>query len=282
MLTFAMLLWASTFITLKVAFQTYDPMVVLFGRMLVASCCAAFFPSVFRNVNLRKRDLKYILFLVICEPCLYFVFEAGALVRTSAAQAGMITSIMPLMTAIGAWMILKESLSLRTCFGFALAVSGALWLSLASTASEQGPEPLLGNFLEFMAMVCATGYALSLKKLTEQYSPFYLTFIQAFAGTLFFFPALFLPSTVLPVSLEPMPLLSILYLGVGVTLGAYGFYSYGMSRIPASRATAFINLIPIFTLVLSMVILGERFSCIQYLASAVILIGVVVSQDELF
>lgn len=278
-LVVATFLWASTLVTLKIAFRTYDPMVVLFGRMLVASLCAVFVPSLFKNAHVRKKDIKLILFLVLCEPCLYYLFEAAALVRTSAAQAGMITAIMPMMTAVGAWIILKEQLSLRTCTGFALAVGGAVTLSLVSKASEHGPSPILGNFLEFLAMVCATGYALSLKKLTARYSPFFLTFVQAFAGTLFYFPILFFPGVHLPHKIDPFGLAAVLYLGICVTLGAYGLYSYGVSRIPASRATAFINLIPVFTLILSMLILKERFSGLQYMASAVILVGVFLSQD---
>ncbi len=274
-----MILWASTFVALKLAFSLYDPMVVIFGRMAVASLFAVFFPFVFKNIQFRIKDLKYIAFMVICEPCLYFIFEAKALIYTSAAQAGMITSMMPLMVAIGAWLFLKENLTLKTCLGFATAVSGALWLSFASESSIQGPRPLLGNFLEFIAMVCASGYALSLKKLTSHYSPLFLTFIQAFAGAIFFFPALFLPGTQLPVQAEPVPLFAIFYLGSVVTLGAYGFYNYGVSKIPASQATAFINLIPVFSLIMSAIVLGERFTSVQYLASMLVFIGVILSQD---
>ena len=279
-LVIAMVLWASTFVALKIAFRTYDPMVVIFGRMAVASLCALFFPMAFKNIDFRLKDAKYMALMVICEPCLYFVFEAKALVHTSAAQAGMITTMMPLLTAIGAWLILKERLTFKTCLGFAMAVGGALWLSLVSQASDQAPNPLLGNFLEFMAMVCATGYALSLKKLTDRYSPLFLTFIQAFAGAIFFFPTLFLPGTTLPTQLDPVPLTAILYLGSAVTLGAYGFYNFGVSRIPASQATAFINLIPVFTLIMSAVILGERFTLVQYLASFLVFAGVIISQDR--
>ncbi len=279
-LVLAMILWASTFVALKLAFRIYDPMVVIFGRMIVASICALFFPFVFKNIRFRKKDIKYMAFMVICEPCLYFVFEAKALVYTTAAQAGMITSMMPLMVAIGAWLILKEKLTPRTCIGFTIAVMGALWLSFASKASAQGPNPLLGNFLEFMAMVCASGYALSLKKLTARYSPLFLTFVQAFAGAIFFFPFLFLPGTELPVQAEPVPLMAILYLGAVVTLGAYGLYNYGVSKIPASQATAFINLIPVFSLAMSAAVLGERFTAVQYLASLLVLFGVILSQDR--
>jgi len=279
-LVLAMVLWASTFVALKLAFRIYDPMVVIFGRMIVASLLAVFFPFVFKNIRFRKKDIKYIAFMVICEPCLYFIFEANALVYTTAAQAGMITSMMPLMVAIGAWLILKERLTLRTCIGFTIAVLGALWLSLVSKASVHGPNPLLGNFLEFLAMVCASGYALSLKKLTARYSPLFLTFIQAFAGAIFFFPFLFLPGTELPTQAEPMPLMAILYLGSVVTLGAYGLYNYGVSKIPASQATAFINLIPVFSLAMSAAVLGERFTAVQYLASLLVLFGVILSQDR--
>lgn len=279
-LVLAMVLWASTFVALKLAFRLYDPMVVIFGRMAVASLLAIFFaPFAFKNIPFRKKDLKYIAFMVICEPCLYFIFEAQALVHTSAAQAGMITSMMPLMVAIGAWLFLKEKLSLKTCLGFTIAVIGALWLSFASESSSHAPNPRLGNFLEFMAIVCASGYALSLKKLTSRYSPLFLTFVQAFSGAIFYFPALFLPGTQIPTQIEPVPLFAIFYLGSAVTLGAYGFYNYGVSKIPASQATAFINLIPVFGLIMSALVLGERFSSVQYMASILVLTGVIISQD---
>ncbi len=277
-LVLATVLWASTFIALKLAFRAYDPMVVIFGRMIVASLCALCFPFVFRKIPFRLKDVKYMAIMVICEPCLYFIFEAKALVYTSASQAGMITTMMPLMVAIGAWGILKEKLTRQTIFGFLIAIMGALWLSISSESSQHAPNPLWGNFLEFMAMICTSGYVIALKKLTHRYSSLFLTFLQAFAGAIFFFPVLFFPTTVLPVQIVPVSFFSILYLGSVVTIGAYGCYNYGASKIPASQAASFINLIPIFTLGLSAVILGEKFTGVQYMASALVLAGVILSQ----
>jgi drug/metabolite transporter (DMT)-like permease len=222
--------------------------------------------------------MKYMVIMVICEPCLYFVFEAKALVHTSASQAGMIATMMPLLVAIAAWGFLKERLTAKTLFGFLIAVTGALWLSISSEASEHAPNPVWGNFLEFMAMVCASGYAICLKKLTDYYSSLFLTFLQAFAGAVFFFPILFFPSTTLPTEIVTLPFFSILYLGSAVTLGAYGCYNYGVSQIPASQATAFINLIPVFTLIMGVLVLGERFTYVQYLASALVFVGVILTQ----
>jgi drug/metabolite transporter (DMT)-like permease len=278
-LVMAMVFWASSFVALKLAFRGYDPMVVIFGRMVVASVCFAPFIPTFRSaMPLLRRDLRPLLFMAFCEPCLYFLFEARAMVFTTASQAGMITAMLPLMVAVGARVVLGEILTVRTAIGFAVAIFGACWLSMAGQPSMDAPNPVLGNFLEFMAMVCATGYIISLKHLTARYSPFFLTAVQAFVGAVFFFPFLFLPATVSPKKFDLIPALAIVYLGAVVTLGAYGLYNYSVSRIPVSRTSVFFNLIPVFTVLLGALILGERFSFFQYIASGLVFIGIYLSQ----
>jgi drug/metabolite transporter (DMT)-like permease len=76
-----------------------------------------------------------------------------------------------------------------------------------------------------------------------------------------------------------VPALSIVYLGIFVTMGAYGLYNYAVSKVPASQAAAFVNLIPVFTVILGRVILDEHFTAIQYVASAIVITGVFMSQD---
>ncbi len=273
----AMILWASSFVALKIAFRAYHPMVVIFGRMLFASIVFLIFFPLWNKNRIQKNDIKYLLLMAFFEPCLYFVLEAKALLYTSAAQAGMITSLFPMTVGIGAAIFLKEVISLRTVFGFLLAAAGAAWLSLASNITDYAPNPVLGNSLEFLAMVSGTGYALLLKKLTSRYTPFFLTAIQAFTGCIFFLPLMLIRAP-LTFTFEALPFFSIVYLGIGITLGGYGLYNFGVSRMPASRATAFVNLIPVFGLVLAWLVLGETFNKWQYLASATVLAGVAISQ----
>lgn len=274
----AMLLWSSSFVALKLAFQGYLPMQVIFGRMLVASLCFLIFIPSFRRIQWRRQDIKYLLIMAICEPCLYFIFEAKALENTSASQAGMITAMLPLLVAILAWTFLKEQVSRQTLFGFSLAIAGACWLSLSSETSEMAPNPQLGNFCEFLAMVCAAGYTVSLKHLTSNYPPLFLTAFQAFLGSLFFFPFLLFPEIGVPNHWTAVPALSIIYLGTFITLGAYGLYNFGVSKIPANQAAAYVNLIPVFSVLLGMMILGDRLTTGQWLASGLVFIGVYVSR----
>jgi drug/metabolite transporter (DMT)-like permease len=216
----------------------------------------------------------------VCEPGLYFVFEAMALKRTDASQAGMICALLPLMVGVAAHYLLGEKLTRRTLGGFALAVFGAITLSAAATSTESAPDPMFGNFLEFLAMICAMGSMISLKKLTPRYNSWFLTMIQAFIGSLFFFPLLFLPSTTLPTEFSWIGFSAVLYLGVFVTIGAYGLYNYGMSKIPASQASTFINMIPVISLFCGWLILDERLNLTQYIASTFVILGVYLSQGR--
>ena len=164
--------------------------------------------------------------------------------------------------------------------GFFLAIVGACWLSIGATSSENAPNPILGNFLEFLAMICAVGYITTLKNLTARYSPFFLTALQALIGTVFFLPLALFPTNSFPTVFEPTATMAVVYLGAAVTLGAYGCYNFGVSKLPASQATAFINLIPVFTIILGWLVLGERFNTMQYIAAAIVFTGVILSQDS--
>jgi drug/metabolite transporter (DMT)-like permease len=279
-LLLAAVLWSSSFIALKIAFRAYDPMVVIFGRMLVGSLCFLLVSKrVTTALHYRRGDYKLILFMAFCEPCLYFIFEAKAVQNTTASQAGMITAILPILVMVAALLLLKERIKKKAWLGASTAVAGVCWLTLESSPSTDAPNPLLGNFLEFLAMVCAAGYTIALKFLTERYSPFFLTAMQAFIGCIFYLPLLFLPSTTLPDQLHPGPALAIVYLGAVITLGAYGLYNYGVKHLPANLAASYINLIPIFSVLLGWLILGETLTIWQICAGMFIIGGVYLTQN---
>lgn len=278
-LLLAMTLYASSFIALKYAFTVYDPMLVIFGRMLIASCCFLLVGRrLTRRLEYRKGDYKLLLFMALCEPCLYFIFEAKAIENTTASQAGMITAMLPIFVMVAAVFTLKEKITVRSWIGGLLAVAGVIWLTTAGVPSENAPNPVLGNILEIFAMVCATGYTISIRTLTRRYSPFFLTATQVFVGCLFYFPLVFFPTNSWPEQWQLLPGLAIVYLGAFVSLVAYSLNNYGLKHIEANRAASFVNLIPIFSVLLGWLVLGERFSTGQVLAAAVIMTGVLLAQ----
>ena len=278
-LCIAMVVWASSFIVLKLALDILNPMSIIFGRMVVASCCFLYFLKTFSKLSFTRKDLKYIGLMVFFEPCLYFIFEAKALEFTSAGQAGIITSMMPIITAIGAGVLLKEIITKRVILGSLLAVIGAIWLSLSTGDSEHASNPLLGNILEFCAMIFGSGYAISIRYLSSKFSALFLTAIQSFAGVVFFFPFALWEYNTMPVAdITLNSVLLILYLGIVVTLGGYGLFNFALGRVEANKASVYVNLIPIFAVILAYLILGEKPTVMSIVASSVILMGVAISQ----
>lgn len=282
-LIIGMTAWASSFIGLKFALSAYSPFEVIAGRMFVASViCLPFLKQFFLFLKNRKKAL-ILLVGVVSEPCCYFLFETSALRYTSSAQAGMVLAIMPLCVGFCAWLLLKEKQSLFAWIGFVLAFFGVFWLSFSGETSESVPNPFLGNMLELGAVFCGVGYTLSCRKLTSSMSPWLFTAAQSFGGFLFYLPLNLLPLEFSPVVLDVeipgwLPFVSIIYLGIIVSLLGYGFYNYGVSKLSATEAAAYINLIPVITLVIGVVFLEENLTATQYVASLAILGGMLLSQ----
>ena len=300
-----MIIWATSFVVLKATFSIFGPMFVIWGRLAVGSLIFLFvIKKLWKKCSYQRGDYILLLLMAIFEPCLYFIFESIALTKTAASQAGMITSTLPILVAIAAFFILKEKTTLLTWTGFFTALAGAVILSIYSEVTVGAPEPILGNFLEFCAMICATGYTILLKRLSNRYDPFFLTAILCFVGTIFFLPLALIesggfmthikiiqewmgltPLTLVefggsPIESAHLAILGIVYLGAVVTIGGYSLFSVGVSRLKASTAAAFTNLIPVFTILFSWIFLGEKMNIIQYCGCGLIFAGVYLSQRK--
>jgi drug/metabolite transporter (DMT)-like permease len=276
----AMFLWSSTFVVLKLVFAVFDPMVVLFARMVVASLCLGLLVWLRGGVRFHYRagDWKWLLLMGLIEPCLYFLFEANALRYTSASQAGMVTSAMPFLAGLGAMVFLKEKLGKNKWLGLLLSCAGIIWLTWSGHPDEHAPNPMLGNALELAAMCCSAAFVLIVKKLSDRYSPLVMVGMPALMGCLWFGTGLLLPGVQLPSHFPLLPSLLVLYLGAAVTLGAYGLHIWAVSRVPVSVATSFNNLIPVLTVLSGWAVLGETLNRSQGMACIVVLLGLLLGQ----
>ncbi|ASP40432.1 EamA family transporter [Bacterioplanes sanyensis] len=275
----AMAIWGSSFVAMKMVVSDLSPLVAVFLRMSISLVAfAVLIRWVIRDFRYHPGDWKLLLATAAMEPCLYFIFESLALQYTSASQAGMVSALLPLMVAVSAWWLFDENVVPRQWGGFALALAGVLWMTLGGSQSEQAPNPLLGNFLELLAMVAATGYTLLIKHLTQRYSALFLTALQSVIGCLFFLPLALLSPW--PDSIGWSTWAPLIYLGVVVTLGGYGLYNYSLGHVKATVAAGYVNLIPAFGVVFSVWLLGDQLTLGQWAGIGLIFAGVYLSREQ--
>ncbi len=274
----AVFFWSGSFVAMRVTVQVLNPWSVMWLRMAIA--LVVLLPFLHRSFPLRFRrgDWKRLILMVLFQPCFYFLLESNALRFTTSSQAGVISASVPLLVALGAWLCLRESLNRFTALGLFLAMTGVVVLTISGRSDVAAANPLWGNALELAAMACAAANMLLVKELCRRYNPWSLTALQVIAGSLFFSPGLGDILQTDPSLWTSALVWSLLFLGAFVTLGAFGLYNWAMSRMPASRASAFINLVPMLAVLLGWLVLNEGLNHLQLLAAMVIVGGVILSQ----
>ena len=289
-LIIATVLYGTTLTAMKVCLNYYSEVEMITLRMIISSMLfLPFFLTVYKDLKIDKIDYKFIFLMTICEPCLYLMsklaqsdgkiceLEGGsAAMLTSSGQAGVVSAMEPILIIIFAKLILKEHLPKIAYFGVFLGIIGAIVLSLGSDVNELAPNPLLGNFLELCAEILTVTSIITTKYLMDKYPPFLLAGVQVVLGGVFFMILNALQGgSFVPVFNESFIIL--VYLGV-LTVVSYALYNYGICTLSASKASPFLYLLPISSIIFGCFFLGESFNLLQIFACLLIFVGIYVSQ----
>lgn len=281
-LTASVFLWGGSFAAMRQGIGEIGA----FGLMSLRSLTAVlvllpFIPRFIRSLrqSYLPGDGKLIFLTVLLQPCLYFLFESNALRFTTASQAGVVSATVPILTAVGAWLVLKEPVGKKIIIGMVMAVAGIVIITFSGSSDSGAERPLLGNSMEFIAMICAAGNIVAVRGLSRRYNTWLLTALQIFAGAIFFMPGLLIVIKS-GISFDNLPWIPIVYLGIASSIGAFGLYNWGMKHVPAAKASSFINLIPVVAAFGAWLFLGELLNIIQIAGGAVVIIGVLLSQEK--
>ncbi len=256
----------------------FPPWLLIWLRMVMASAVLLPFWHRLPKPVYQTGDWKWLLGLGILQPCLYFLLEVQALQFTSSGQAGTVAALAPLFVALLAWIWLKERMGFNAILGLVLSLGGVVMLSLGAGHNQSAPNPLLGNALQLLAMLCIAFYMVILKRLSSRYDTWWLTGSQNLLGVLFFLPGIWLAPEGTLAAAPQSAWLSVLYLGGLVTLGGFGLYNMAMRWIPASQAAMSINLVPLIALLMGWLWLDEALNSWQCFAALAIFSGVLLAQ----
>ena len=273
----AVLLYGTTLTATKICLEYYSTPQLMAFRMFVSS--VLFIPFIFtlyKHIKIDRKDLKLIFLMMLCEPCLYFICETNALKYTTSGQAGVVSALEPVILVIAARIILKEKFVKIVYLGLFVSIIGSVLLSLSSDESELAPNPLLGNFLELIAIILTDTCVITTKYLMEKYPPFFLAGISVIGGLIFFT----LYNIIDGGSFTVVPNASVfivIYLGI-LTVVAYGLYNFAICTLPASKFSPFLFVLPIAAVFFGWFFLGETFNLKQFAACLLVFLGIYICQ----
>ena len=278
-LILAMLLYGSTFLAMKVVLDDYHPVTMIAIRMIFASFLfLPFLFTTYKNIKIEKSDFKILFLMIFAEPCFYFIFEGYALQNTTSSQAGIVNALEPVFITLGAAWILKERMPKVAYLGFVIAIIGSVFLSISAQATENAPNPILGNTLECLAIILAALSIISTKYLMDKYPPFYLAGCQIIGGAVFFFILNYFLHGTLSIH-GGISLYILIYLAL-LTVVTYALYNFSMCSLSASKASPFLYLMPVFAMIFGWFFLDEILTKWQIIACFVIFFGIYLTQTN--
>lgn len=275
------IIWGTTFISTKVLLTSFQPVEILFFRFvlgffaLLAAC-----PRRLKSASLIQ-ELTFA-GAGLCGVCLYYLMENIALTYTMASNVGVIISVAPFFTALLSHWFLHQEERLRPGFflGFAVAMAGIALISFNGAALQLNP---VGDLLALLAALLWACYSILTRKISAYNYPTILTTRRIFFyGVLFMVPALFFFDFRLDLFrfADPVRLLNILFLGLGASALCFVTWNFAVRSLGAVRTSTYIYMVPVITLIASVLILHEPFTWMTGAGMLLTLAGLVLSEQK--
>jgi len=278
-LILAMLMWGLTFVFFKFAYESYEPITIIFLRLIISVIFLFIFARFLNKLQpVKRKDFKYIIILALFEPFFYFLGESFGLTYVSSTMGAVIISTIPLIVPVAAFFIYHEKLTALNWVGLVISFTGVLIVVLSGDSELRAR--LKGVFLLFFAVLSAVGYGLTVKKLAHEYNGFTITAYQNTFGIFFFLPLflLFDLNEFLNISPTRSSLLAILYLAVFGSSVTFVIFTMAVRELGTAKANIFTNLIPVFTAVSSYLLLKEPMPGSKIFGIFIVLCGLLMSQ----
>lgn len=216
--------------------------------------------------------------LAFFEPFLYYVGETYGLTTVASTLASVIVSTIPLFAPVLAFIVLREKISLGNILGIVVSLVGVFFVIYEPNVGfNANPRGIALLFLAVFAAIC---YATVLRKIPACYTTMNVIFYQSLLGLLFFIPTFFLTDfpTIRTIQVSRESLLALGMLSLFASVIAFVLFAGAVRQVGVTRTNVFVNLIPVFTAILSWFILDEMLTVSKWIGILIVVVGLFVSQ----
>ncbi|WP_319526411.1 DMT family transporter [uncultured Desulfosarcina sp.] len=270
--------WGGTFISGRMLAESVPPFSAAFIRFFIATVCLYAIVAK-REGSIPRLDKRHFLPVTLLGLTGVFAYNAfffSGLKLVAASRASIIIANNPIIISLLSALFFKEKLSTAKVAGIFISVSGAI-----IAISQGNPLALFaggigrGDVLIFGCVLSWASYSLLGKRVMQDLAPLTAVAHSAAIGML----ALLIPACLegMPAALPTYSWLdwgNMAYLGWFGTVLGFVWYYEGIRAIGPSRASLFINFVPISAICFAHVILKEPLTLSLVIGGAMVVAGV--------
>ena len=187
------LMWALQFTSIKLTQDQAGPFFTVWGPMLVATILLTPFAlKEFKKSGKSYKGIWVFIILVVFGAFPAQVLTTWGTQLSLASNAAILTLSLPVITALFAFLLLKEKMNNMRWISFGIAIVGVILCSTGDIKNlDFGSKYAIGNLLIFLAIVGNSFYNTGCKKILEKYSPVEVVFFTYLFLVIFLTPLVF-------------------------------------------------------------------------------------------
>lgn len=275
------LFWGGTFIAGRVIAAVLNPLDGAVLRFLIGGSSLAL--ALWKSggwCKVGRREMLLLVGMGLTGIIAYNLFFLAGMRYTSASRASLIIANNPVGIMLGAWLIFGERLGRRQLGGIVLSLAGAMMVVL-DRPEAGGASGRLGELLIFGAVASWVTYTLLARKVLARLAPLVATTYSTLAGMVILVVCAAPFASLAKLRAIPFNVwVACVFIGLCGTTLAFTWFLDGVAALGASRAGQFINLVPVFAVCLSMLMLGERPSLMSLAGGLMVIGGLLLTQTE--
>ncbi|MDE1164374.1 MAG: DMT family transporter [Pseudomonas sp.] len=274
----ATLIWAASTVVNRLSVGVIDPAAISFYRWLVALLVLSpvLLPRVWRLRRSIRPYLPKLALLGLLGMALYQSLAYFAAHTVSATSMGLILATMPLLTVLLAFVLLDTRPTPVMLLGAALSFAGLAWLLAAGDLASLWRQGVgRGELMMLLASLSYALYCVLVKRWQIALPTWESLYVQIAFGTLLLVPPFMLAPSV-ALTTENIPL--VLFAGLLASALAPGLWMRGLNTLGPEKTAVLMNLVPLFTAVLAITLLGETLHLYHAVGGGLILLGIALTQ----
>ena len=277
-LVFVMLLWTSGLVVSKASAGLMTPFELSFSRWIL--CSLILFTIFFSQIRIYKQTILENLaklFLLGFLLAMGSTFLVWSVELTTVFNASLLGASQPIITLIIALFVGLEQISKLQYVGILLGLIGVfILITEASVKLILSFKFNTGDLLVLMAVLFYSQYTINLVKWKLRLPGHIVMLTSSISSTLILLPLTVIQSgtSLIQLWLDPSALSIIFFMALFPTALATSLWNRALVKVGANKASVFINLMPVFGAIASILIFGDQFRLYHFHGSLLVIIGV--------